>query len=220
MKKQIIHSVLFLLLFAGCGSGAPVDITPHTVNPEADVYYRQALKMLDFYDVDSTRKAVNFLNRALLIDSLNPDYHGMKAKLYAEMGLLDSALILQRVAEKMGAINGEYLFQLGLLQAAKDLPEEAHLSFERSNKYLEAVLKQYPDSLGAFIIQQAAYALFLGEDSVFMNDVPAIRERFSTRLMEVEMTRRTKPSSLIRQLKQIEDDSFGDIAAEVDKLLE
>lgn len=221
MKKNIsliIVSALLPAFFAGCHSRSTVDITPHKVNTEADAYYRQALELFDHYDTDSTQKAVAFLNEALSIDSLNPDYHGIKAKLYAELGLLDSALIIQRNAEKLGAINGEYLFQLGLFQAAKDFPDEAHESFRRSNEYLKTVLKHYPDSFGAFVTQQAANALYLGVDSLFMDDVKAVRERFPDRLMDVEMTRRLKPSNLINQLRRIEESSFEELAAEIDKI--
>lgn len=220
MKNIKIHfSLLFIFLFySGCNSGK-IDITPHKVNPQADVFFQQAIPLLEYYDKDSTRKCIILIDKALSIDNLNPDYHGTKAKLYAELGLLDSALIVQKQAEQLGAINGEYLFQLGLFQAAKEFPDEAHLSFGRSNDFLKAVLKQYPDSLGAFIMQQAANSLYMGVDSVFMNDVKGIRERFPDRLMEIEMTRRLKPSSLVRQLKKIEDDSLNELAAEVDKML-
>lgn len=221
MKKIKTHfCLLFIFLFYnGCNSGK-IDITPHKVNPQADVFFQQAIPLLEYYDKDSTRKCIALIDNALAIDHLNPDYHGIKAKLYAELGLLDSALILQKQADQLGAINGEYLFQLGLFQAAKGFPDEAHISFGRSNDYLRAVLKQYPDSLGAFILQQAANALYVGVDSVFMNDVPAIRERFSDRLMEIEMTRRMKPSSLIKQIQQIEQNSFEDFASEIDKMLQ
>lgn len=217
---KILFFLLFIFLFYnGCNSGK-IDITPHKVNPQADVFFQQAIPLLEYYDKDSTRKCIEFIDKALDVDHLNPDYHGTKAKLYAELGLLDSALIVQKQAEQLGAINGEYLFQLGLFQAAKGLSDEAHASFGRSNDYLKAVLRQYPDSLGAFILQQAANALYVGVDSVFMNDVSAIRKRFSNRLMEIEMTRRMKPSSLIRQIQQIEQNSFEDFAFEIDKMLQ
>ncbi len=222
MKKIVsgVSALFFILFFIKCQVGKPVDITPHEINPEADVYYQQALSLLEYYDKDSTRKCLNLLEQALRKDSLNPDYYGLKAKLLSEMGLLDSALYVQTDADKRGAINGEYLFQLGLFQAAKEMEKESKESFKRSNEYLQTVLKKYPDSLGAFIMQQAANALYMEEDSLFMNDVPAVRERFPDRLMEVEMTRRVKPSRLIKQIKKIETDAMYNLDFNLDSLVE
>ena len=197
-----------------------MDITPYIVEPKADSIYQLAISLVNSsFDVDSTLKAMVLLDQALTIDSLNPDYYGVKAKLLAEMGYLDSALNIQTLADQRGAITGEYLFQLGLFQATKDKNSEAHKSFERSNNYLKAVLEKYPDSLGAFLIQQAANALYEGEDSLFMNDVRGIRERYPDRLMEIEMTRRLDPSSLIKQLKNIEKNAIiEDMTLDLDSL--
>lgn len=211
--------IFFFLLFAKCTSNK-VDITPYEVNPDADAIYQQALGLLEYYDKDSTNKCLNILEQALQIDSLNPDYYGLKAKLLSELGLLDSALYVQAQADNLGAVNGEYLFQLGLFQAAKEMESEAKESFKRSNENLQAVLKKYPDSLGAFILQQAANALYLGVDSLYMNDVPAIRKRFPDRLMELEMTRRLKPSSLIKQIRNIEIDAKYNLDFDLDSLVE
>ena len=95
----------------------------------------------------------------------------MKAKLLSEMGELDSALYIQTLAMEKNAITGEYLFQLGLLQAAKDMHAEAHESFGKSKVFLQAVLKQYPDSLGAFILAEAANSLYENKDSLFMRNI-------------------------------------------------
>ncbi|MDD2246471.1 MAG: hypothetical protein PHI70_03425 [Proteiniphilum sp.] len=219
MTRRIMNiSIVFAICFIGCNSHNKVDIAPHKVSPEADIFYRKATALLSYYDKDSTQKCINLLDAALEIDSLNPDYYGVKAKLLSELGLLDSALIVQRKADNKGAITGEYLFQLGLFQAAKGLTKEAHESFRRSNDYLNAILIKYPDSLGAFILQQAANALYQGKDSLFMNDVQDIRNRFPNRLMEIEMTRRLKPHTLILQIQQIEQNSFHDLISGLDSL--
>lgn len=217
--RVIIYSLSFaLLIWGGCANSNKIDISPHEVNPYANVFYEHALAFLDqYYDADSTRKSIVLLDKAIEIDSMNPDYYGLKGKLFAEIGLLDSALYVQRYADKIGAVNGEYLLQLGLFQAAKGLKEESIFSFKRSNEYLLKVLEEYPDSLGAFINQQAANALYKGVDSLFMNDKRGIRARFSDRLMEVEMTRRIKPSTLIKQLQKIEEDAMRDLVIEIEK---
>lgn len=220
MKNKVIGTaIIAIIFFIGCNTSTQINIAPHTVSPHADIYYQQAISLLEHYDPDSTRKCLDFLNKALEIDSLNPDYYGVKAKLHAELGLLDSALIIQRHADEIGAINGEYLFQLGLFQAAKGFPDAAKENFRRSNEYLKVVLKRYPDSLGAFITQQAANSLYVGNDSLFMNDLQNIRKQFSNRLMDIEMARRVKPSSLIIQLQRIEESSFHELASSLDSLL-
>lgn len=201
--KVLILLVVFCFP-AGCRQRTGVDITPHPVVPEADKLYQKALLLSASYDVDSTEKSIDLLDRALTIDSMNPDYYGVKAKLLSELGYLDSALAIQHRADMIGAITGEYLFQLGLFQAAKKRDAEAQLNFSRSNEFQKAVLKRYPDSLGAFVIQQAANACLHGQDSLFMSDMEAIRERFPDRLMEVEMMRRLKLLQLIRQIKLME----------------
>lgn len=221
MKKTITYLGLILgVLFISCTQSSTVDISPHEVNPAADIIYQDALELSTYYDIDSTMKTLQLLDSALVIDSLNPDYYGLKAKLISELGNLDSALTILQFAEKRGAITGEYLFQKGLLEAAKSRKQEAKESFRRSNEILKAVLKQYPDSLGAFIIQQAANALYFEADSLYMTDVSAVRERFSDRLMEIEMTRRLNPSNLVKQLKEIEKDYLFPSDAEMDKLIE
>ena len=186
-KLSIILSVLLVICTAiGCHSQQKPDIRPHPVNLSADSFYQKAVAILQSsYDVDSTRKCISLLDRALSIDSLNPDYYGTKAKLLAEMGELDSALCIQLLAMEKKAITGEYLFQLGLFQAARDMNAEAHQSFEKSMEILQAVLEQYPDSLGAFILEESANALYLGADSLYMKDIDAIRKRFTDRLLEI-----------------------------------
>ena len=221
MRKPILYTLAMIyFVMVGCTSQTHVDITPYEINPEADAIYQKAIELSAYYDIDSTQKTLQLLDNALIIDSLNPDYYGLKAKLLSELGHLDSALSVQRLANKRGAMTGEYLFQLGLFQAAKDQNEEAKKSFKKSDEYLKTVLKQYPDSLGAFIIQQAAHALYMGQDSLFMPDVPAVRERFSDRLMEIEMTRRLKPHNLINKLKKIEEEALFPTDEEMNRLIE
>lgn len=219
MKKNNLIFLGFILFIVACHRSASIDITPYNVNPEADKYFKQAQLLLPYFNKDSTRKSIALIDKALSIDSLNPDYYGAKAKLFSELGLLDSALLIQAAADKIGAVNGDYLFQLGLFQAAKGKKEEAHETFGRSNLYLKEVLKKYPDSLGALIIQQAANSLYNNNDTLFMQDIKSIRARFPNRLMEIEMTRRLKPHYLIEQLKQIEDESLQTLSVKIDSEL-
>ena len=209
-KLSLLLTILPMIIAAtGCHSRqeSKADITPHCINLQADSLYRQAIALMESsYDVDSTRKCIRFLDKALAIDSLNPDYYGMKAKLLSEMGELDSALYIQTLAMEKNAITGEYLFQLGLLQAAKDMHAEAHESFGKSKVFLQAVLKQYPDSLGAFILAEAA--------------IDEIRKRFPERLLEIEMTRRVKPHSLVNQIRRIQIEKDYNIDFDMDSLVE
>ena len=214
--------MLLIAVVTGCQlrQKQEVDIHSHPVNPQADSLYRKAMALMQSsYDVDSTRKCIHFLDSALAIDSMNPDYYGIKAKLLSEMGELDSALYVQMRAVEKKAITGEYLFQLGLFQAAKDMDAEAHASFGKSKDYLQAILSQYPDSLGAFILAEAANALYQKNDSLFCQDIIEIRKRFSDRLMELEMIRRVKPRSLIRQIKNIQIKKEYNIDFDLDSLV-
>ena len=101
-KLSLLLTILPMIIAAtGCHSQqeSKVDITPHCINLQADSLYRQAMTLMESScDVDSTRKCIRFLDKALAIDSLNPDYYGMKAKLLSEMGELDSALYIQTLA--------------------------------------------------------------------------------------------------------------------------
>lgn len=227
MKRFKLHIILILLVVINMATSCyspqkqKVDITPHAVNIEADSLYRQAVALMQSsYDVDSTRKCLHLLDKALRIDSLNPDYYGIKAKLLSEMGELDSALYIQTLAMEKKAITGEYLFQLGLFQAAKDMNTEAHESFGKSRTYLQAILEQYPDSLGAFILAEAANALYESQDTLFMRNIDEIRKQFPERLMEIEMTRRVKPHSLINQIRRIQIEEEYNIDFDMDSLVE
>ena len=223
-KLSLLLTILPMIIAAtGCHSRqeSKADITPHCINLQADSLYQQAIALMESsYDVDSTRKCIRFLDKALAIDSLNPDYYGMKAKLLSEMGELDSALYIHTIAMEKNAITGEYLFQLGLLQAAKDMHAEAHESFGKSKVFLQAVLKQYPDSLGAFILAEAANSLYENKDSLFMRNIDEIRKRFPERLLEIEMTRRVKPHSLVNQIRRIQIEKDYNIDFDMDSLVE
>lgn len=223
-KLSLLLTVLpMIIAVISCYSRqeSKADITPHRINLQADSLYQQAIALMESsYDVDSTRKCLRFLDSALAIDSLNPDYYGVKAKLLSELGELDSALYVQTLAMEKKAITGEYLFQLGLLQAAKDMYTEAHESFGQSKVFLQAVLKQYPDSLGAFILAEAANALYEKEDSLFMRNIDEVRKRFPERLMEIEMTRRVKPHSLVNQIRNIQIKKDYNIDFDLDSLVE
>lgn len=74
-----------IITTTGCHSRQEpkVDITPHHINLQADSFYQQAMTLMESsYDVDSTRKCIRFLDKALAIDSLNPDYYGIKPSFY------------------------------------------------------------------------------------------------------------------------------------------
>lgn len=207
--KTLLYILLAGILTTSCQFSLrqeqTTDIIPYRIVPEADSLYQQAIALMQSsYDADSTRKCIRLLDEALAIDSLNPDYYGIQAKLLSEMGELDSALHIQTLAMERHAITGEYLFQLGLLQAAKEKDAEAHETFGKSRDFLQAIVKQYPDSLGAQILWEAANALYHKEDTLFMHDIDALRQRFPDRLMEIEMTRRVKPNSLPEQIKKIQ----------------
>ena len=208
-KLSLLLTILPMIIAAtGCQSQqeSKVDITPHCINLQADSLYRQAMTLMESScDVDSTRKCIRFLDKALAIDSLNPDYYGMKAKLVSEMGELDSALYIQTLAREKNAITGEYLF---------------HESFGKSKVFLQAVLKQYPDSLGAFILAEAANSLYENKDSLFMRNIDEIRKRFPERLLEIEMTRRVKPHSLVNQIRRIKIEKDYNIDFDMDSLVE
>lgn len=220
-KMSILLPILLVICIAiGCHSQPKADITPHSVNLCADSFYRQAVALLQSsYDVDSTRKCISLLDKALVVDSLNPDYYGTKAKLLAEMGELDSALRVQTLAMEKKAMTGEYLFQLGLFQAAKDMNDEAHQNFKKGIENLQAVLEQYPDSLGAFILKESANALYQGTDSIYMKDIETIRKRFPKRLLEIEMIRRLKPLSLVKQIQKIHIENEYNIDFDLDSLV-
>lgn len=202
--KNLLFFLGCIICYAGCNKGTTVDITPYKVDPVADVYFRKAVALVSNYDVDTTLKCLALLDSAISVDKMNPDYYGIKAKLLCELGSLDSALTVQEAANQLGAINGEYLLQLGFFQAAKEKKGAALESYRRSNDYQNAILAQYPDSLGAFIIQQAAYASIHNADSLYMSDMPSIRKRFPNRLGEVELAKRNKPSHIIKQIKSME----------------
>ena len=80
-KLSLLLTILPMIIAAtGCHSQqeSKVDITPHCINLQADSLYRQAMTLMESScDVDSTRKCIRFLDKALAIDSLNPDYYGM-----------------------------------------------------------------------------------------------------------------------------------------------
>ncbi|MEY8684816.1 tetratricopeptide repeat protein [Bacteroides sp. AN502(2024)] len=222
-KLSLLLTILpMIITAAGCHTRqeSEVNITPHRINLQADSLYQQAIALMESsYDVDSAQKCIRFLDSALVIDSLNPDYYGVKAKLLSEMGELDSALYIQTLAVEKKAITGEYLFQLGLLQAAKDMHTEAHESFGKSKLLLQAVLKQYPDSLGAFILAEAANSLYQDKDSLFMRNIDEIRRRFPERLLEIEIIRRVKPHSLVKQIKKIHIENKYNIDFDLDSLV-
>lgn len=169
-------------------------------NPEADHFYQKAVELNVVFHNDSVFTVLDYLDQALVIDSLNPEYYGMKAKVLSELGMLDSALRVQERALRKGAINGEYFFQLGLFQAAKGRKRSSGINLEKSIRYQDRLLEIYPDSLGAFFIRQAAFALLYEDDQLFITDVKAVRERFPNRLLEIEMMRRFKPGNLINQI--------------------
>lgn len=92
-------------------------------------------------------------------------------------------------------------------------------SYGKSLEILRAVLEQYPDSLGAFILEESANALYQGADSIYMKDIDGIRKRFPNRLLEIEMIRRLKPHSLVKQIKKIQIENEYNIDFDLDSLV-
>lgn len=205
MKTVFLILCTSLLLIIGCTQAPTIDTSPYPVNMEADEFYQQAVSLSESYDVDSTQLSIILLDLALQIDSMNPEYHGLKAKLMIELGNLDEALELQQKADSIGVINGEYLFQLGLLQAAKDREEDAKSSFKRSLEYQDALLETYPDSFQIYLIRQAALACYQENDSLFMPDRDYVRKRFPNNLLDITMSKGLKPSNLIKQIKSLQE---------------
>jgi len=205
MKTDFSLFCTLLLLITGCTPAPTINTSPYPVNLEADEFYQQAVSLSESYDVDSTQLSIILLDLALQIDSMNPEYHGFKAKLMIELGNLDEALELQQKADSIGVINGEYLFQLGLLQAAKDRELDAKSSFKRSLEYQEALLKEYPDSFQIYLMRQAALACYHENDSLFMPDRDYVRKRFPNNLLDITMSKGLKPSNLIKQIKSLQE---------------
>lgn len=96
---------------------------------------------------------------------------------------------------------------------------EVFQNFGKSLEILRAVLEQYPDSLGAFILEESANALYQGADSIYMKDIDGIRKRFPNRLLEIEMIRRLKPHSLVKQIKKIQIENEYNIDFDLDSLV-
>lgn len=205
MKTVFLLLCTSFLLTTGCTQATKIDTSPYPVNPEANEYYQQAVSLSESYDIDSTLLSIILLDLALKVDSMNPEYHGFKSKLMIELGNLDEALELQQRADNIGAINGEYLFQLGLLQAAKNREEDAKSSFKRSLEYQDALLEVYPDSFQIYLIRQAALACYHENDSLFMPDRDYVRKRFPNNLLDITLSKGLKPSNLIKQIKSLQE---------------
>lgn len=193
------------LIFLQCHTSPSIHYIHYPAHPKADSIFQIALNKSDFPDPDSTLHAISWIDKAISIDSMNPEYYGMKAKLLSEMGKLDSALTVQQKALDLGAINGEYYFQLGLFQSIKGRHKEAKTNFNNSIIYQDQLLEAHPDSLGGYFIRQAAFALLHENDDLFMEDIKAVRERFPDRLLEIQFMRRFKPSQLIDQIKKAQE---------------
>ena len=73
--------------------------------------------------------------------------------------------------------------------------------------------------MGVFILEESANALYLGADSLYMKDIDAIRKRFPDRLLEIEMIRRLKPHSLVKQIKKIQIENEYNIDFDLDSLV-
>ena len=202
IMENIFRIFIYVSFFSyvSCGHDIPIDNIYYKKNPDADHLYQKAVELNVKFHNDSVFTILDYLNQALVIDCFNPEYYGMKAKVLSELGMLDSALAVQEKALRKGAMNGEYFFQLGLFQAAKGMKRNSRINLEKSIRYQDRLLETYPDSLGAFFIRQAAFALLHDDDQLFMLDVKAVREQFPNRLLEIEMMRRFKPGKLIDQI--------------------
>ena len=58
------------------------------------------------------------------------------------------------------------------------------------------------------------------KDSLFMRNIDEIRKRFPERLLEIEMTRRVKPHSLVNQIRRIQIEKDYNIDFDMDSLVE
>ena len=58
-----------------------------------------------------------------------------------------------------------------------------------------------------------------GADSIYMKDIDGIRKRFPNRLLEIEMIRRLKPHSLVKQIKKIQIENEYNIDFDLDSLV-
>src|SRR5690625_7972357 len=108
------------------------------------------------------------------------------------MEMLDSALAVQENALELGAINGEFYFQLGLFQFVKERHKEAKLNFKNCVIYQDQLLQAHPDSLGGYFIRQAAHSLLHESDDLSTEDMKLVRELFVADLLEVQDMRRYK----------------------------
>lgn len=208
MKQGIYITIMILGCLAGCNH-QKVDITPHTVNPKAEILFLQAKALLNrTADADSAHVALSLIDEALHIDSLSPTYYREKARLLAEMGQLGQALEVEEKALSMNAMDGENYLQMGIFQAALGMPDSALINYKISKTYFDEILKAYPDSLYTFVWREIANSLIHGQDSLFFNDLDAIRRRFKNRLLEIETIRHTRPSMLVSTLKQFNNESI------------
>lgn len=208
MQIKYLFVFLTIALLAACGRKSP-DVRPYQVHQTADSLYREACGILErTTDVDSAGVALTLMDRAIAADTLCPIYYRAKAKLLAEMGQLQKALHTQYAASLKGAMDAESYLQLGLFQDALDIKDSARINYKESKRYLDEILRQHPDSLGAFIFEQLANSLIERDDSLFFKDLDGIRKRFHKRLWEVEMVKKTKPSKLVESLRQINAESI------------
>lgn len=192
------------LVFTNCGNSNSVDITSHKVNAKADSLYKMAMKLSAQFDsLEPVYKSIELLNAAIKIDSLNPDYHRVKAKLVLELGNLNDAIDIQKKAIVANAMNGESWFQLGLFQTAVNDSVDSKESLNKSVKYFDAIMKEFPDSLGAYYLRQIALSLLAGNDSIYMPDYIAVEKMFPARKAEIEFIRRIVPSVLVNQISYI-----------------
>lgn len=203
MKR--IHIMLlagFFICSCNPARKASVDISPYQSDARADSVFNIGLSLSErSFDMDSTVIAMEKMKEAIRMDSNNPLYYSKLAKLESEMGELDNGIELLKVAEKKNAIRGDGFFQLGLLYDAEDDTLNAKNYYQKCLEYQDALLSKYPDSLGAFVIQQTANALMNRNDSLYMQDIDAIRKIYKNRLLELEMVRRLKPRSIVNLLK-------------------
>lgn len=203
MKVRVFSLVVLLVLSFILSTSCKdrVDVGPYRVNSEADSLYQMAIAMSNRLDsLEPAYRSIELLDNAIKIDSLNPDYYGLKARLLLELGELDKALEVQERAAEINAMNGEYWFQLGLFQSASLDSIGAKKSFRKSIDYFDEVLKQYPDSFSAYQLREVAKSLFLGVDSVYMSDYKEVEKMFPNNLMDIEVGRRLKPSRLVEEI--------------------
>ena len=85
----------------------------------------------------------------------------------------------------------------------------------------EIIIKDFPGKCNVNTVEclnKLQSILICYEDS--MRNIDEIRKRFPERLLEIEMTRRVKPHSLVNQIRRIQIEKDYNIDFDMDSLVE